>query len=303
MEVVVVIEEFKQYLKVRGYAPKTIEAYQYGLKCFVSFLNKREVTDIRQVNDRIMQDYQAKVMGLPKAAETRAIRIRAVKRLFEHLTDTHRLLINPAEGIKETGRKKRTIGRVLTRQEIKLLFDQPNLSLNAQIRDRAVMEVLYSTGIRSNELLNLHIYDVDTRDNVLYIRKGKGKRQRVVPLGKSAVHYLKEYLEHIRPKHARRNPRERKLFLTVEGRPLTWGSLRVSLDSYRRKAGIKEPVGLHAFRRSCATHMLQQGADIRYIQKLLGHKYLKTTQQYTKVMPVEIKNTHTRTHPNTQEEP
>ena len=110
--------------------------------------------------------------------------------------------------------------------------------------------------------------------------------------------YIKEYLEKIRPRHAQKNPKERKLFLSNEGLPLTWGAIRIKLDCYRKKAGIEKPVGMHAFRRSCATHMLQKGADIRYIQKLLGHKYLKTTQAYTKVMPVDIKKTHEKTHPD-----
>jgi site-specific recombinase XerD len=87
------------------------------------------------------------------------------------------------------------------------------------------------------------------------------------------------------------------MFLNQQGRPLTWNSIRVRINEYRLKAGIKKPVGLHAFRRSCATHMLQQGADIRYIQKLLGHKYLKTTQLYTKVVPTDVKKTHDKTHP------
>jgi len=298
MDVIIVITEYKHQLKSLGYAPKTIDGYGYGLKCFASWLQDNGITDFKRITRQAILDYQADVMSEPKAAETKAIKIRAVKRLFEYLEDTHRLLINPAEGMVETCRKNRKIGRVLTVQEMNKLLEQPNLSLNSQIRDRAIMEVLYTTGIRSDEMLNLHVYDADFKDKILYIRKGKGKKQRVAPLGKSAIKYLSEYLEKIRPKHAKRNPKERKLFLTVEGLPLTWNCMRTKIDMYRKQAGIKEPVGLHAFRRSCATHMLQQGADIRYIQKLLGHKYLRTTQQYTKVIPVDVKKTHEKTHPN-----
>ncbi len=300
MDVNVTIMEFKQHMQTIGYAPKTIESYQYGLKCFKSYLQKKEIEDIKRVNHQMIIDYQSEVMKEPKATETKAIKIRSIKRLFEHLTDTHRLLINPTEGIVEACRKHRKIGRVLTIKEMMILLEQPNLSLNSQIRDRAIMEVLYSTGIRSDELLKLKVYDADLKDKVVYIRKGKGKKQRVVPLGSRAVKCLKEYLDNIRPKHARKNPKERKLFLSVEGLPLTWNCIRTKIDGYRRKAGIKKPVGIHAFRRSCATHMLQKGADIRYIQKLLGHKYLRTTQQYVKVMPVDVKQTHNKTHPNTK---
>jgi len=231
------------------------------------------------------------------AMESKALKIRPVKRLFEYLCQTHRLLINPTEGIVETNRRNRKIGTVLTVAEVRRLFKQPNLSLRTGIRDRAIMEVLYSTGIRLDELVNLQVYHVDFKDRVLYIRKGKGKKQRVVPLGKNARNYLKEYLEKIRRWYGRKNPKERKLFLNQSGLAMTESTLRVNLRKYRDEAGIKKSVSPHTFRRSCATHLLQNGADIRYIQKLLGHRHLKTTQAYTKVMPVEIKQTHNKTHP------
>jgi integrase/recombinase XerD len=180
---------------------------------------------------------------------------------------------------------------------MKKLLDQPNLSLRPHIRNKAIMEVMYCTAIRIDELVSLDVYHADLKDKVLYIRKGKGKKQRVVPLGKTAVKHTREYLEHIRPWWARKNPKEKKLFLNHHGLPLSDDSVRAFLRRYRIAAGIKKPVSPHTLRRSCATHMLQQGADIRYIQKLLGHKYLSTTQAYTKVIPVDLKQTHNRTHP------
>ena len=297
MDAQVTIAEYKKQMKVTGYAQRTIDIYGWGLKAFGGYLQDQQIGDLRRVNHQTILDYQAQVRAEPAAMETQAIKIRAVKRLFEYLTDAHRLLINPAEGIVETNRQKRKIGTVLTIAEMKTLLEQPNLSLPMPIRDKAIMEVLYSTGIRSDELLNLQVYDADLKDKVLFIGKGKGKKQRIVPLGKKAVTYLKEYLENIRPRCARKNPKERTLFLNQQGRPLTWNNVRVRINKYRLKAGIKKSIGLHAFRRSCATHMLQQGADIRYIQKLLGHKYLKTTQLYTKVVPTDVKKTHDKTHP------
>jgi integrase/recombinase XerD len=159
------------------------------------------------------------------------------------------------------------------------------------------MEVLYATAIRLDELLNLEIYHADLKDKTLYIRKGKGKKQRVVPLGKATTGWLRQYLKKIRPGHAKKHPRQRRLFVNHSGRAMTEESVRAALRKYRIKAGITKPVSPHVFRRSCATHLLQQGADIRYIQKLLGHRSLKTTQAYTKVMPVDVKQTHNRTHP------
>jgi len=142
---------------------------------------------------------------------------------------------------------------------------------------------------------------VDLQEKVLYIRKGKGRKQRVVPMGSTAVKHLKEYLTHIRPWWVRHNRKERKLFLNHHGRPMTGDSVRGFLRDYRIAAGIKKSVSPHTFRRTCATHMLQQGADIVYIQKLLGHCCLSTTQFYTKVIPADIKKTHEKTHPGVKD--
>jgi integrase/recombinase XerD len=142
------------------------------------------------------------------------------------------------------------------------------------------------------------VYDVDLKDKVLYIRKGKGGKQRVVPLGKNAAGHIREYIEKVRPRHVRKNPRERRLFLNDSGHPLKKISVQYFIRKYRIEAGINKPVSPHTLRRTCATHLLQQGADIRYVQELLGHRHLRTTQYYTKVMPVEVKKTHESMHPN-----
>jgi integrase/recombinase XerD len=298
MDVIVTIAEFVNQLKARGYASNTIISYRRNLSHFKRYLAGRQLADLRKATASVVHEYQQKVMAELIAMESKALKIRAVKRLFEYLTESHRLLINPTEGIVETCRKGRRIGSVLTIDEVKKLFCQPNLSLKTGLRDRAIMEVLYCTGIRIDEFMALEVYHVDLKDKVLYIRKGKGRTQRVVPLGKAALKYLKEYLYRIRPYYVRKNPRQRTLFVNHSGGSLSAGCIYYFLRKYRLAAGIKKPVSPHTFRRTCATHLLQQGADIRYIQELLGHRHLKTTQLYTKVLPVEVKKTHERTHPN-----
>jgi site-specific recombinase XerD len=297
MEVVVTIAEFKKMLTAQGYAASTVDGYRRNLDQFRRYLKTAGTTDLRKVSRQAILDYQAEVMAEKTAMETKALKIRPVKRLFEYLTESNQLLINPTEGIVETCRRNRKIGVVLTVQEIKKLFEQPNLSFNCQIRNKAIMELFYSTGIRLDELLAVSVHDLDFKEKVLYIRKGKRRKQRVTPVGKTALRSLKEYLERIRPKHAKRNPRERTLFLDNTGKPLNPECIRQFIREYRLAAGIKKPVSPHTFRRTCATHLLQEGADIRYIQKLLGHKSLKTTQMYTKVIPVDLKKTHNQTHP------
>lgn len=302
MDVVITIAEYKKHLAALGYAAATIELYRKGLDQFGRYLEIQNIIDLKKVTKLIVADYRIKVMAEPIAMESKALKLRPVKRLFEHLTDTNKLLLNPTEGLVETCRKKRKIGTVLTIEEVKKLLLRPNLSLKTGIRDRAMMEVFYSTGIRLDEFTNLEVYHADLKDKVLYIRKAKGKKQRVVPLGKKASGYLKEYLEKIRPYHAKKNPKERTLFLNYSGLPMLPEAIRQVLRKYRIEAGITKPVSPHTLRRTCATHLLQQGADIRYIQKLLGHKNLKVTQSYTKVMPVEVKQMHDKYHPNKKQD-
>lgn len=301
MEAAIIIREYQNHLKALGYADATVEIYRSHLNQFKDYLATVEITDLRKVTRDIIKNFREGIMADKNIAmETKALKLRPVKRLFEYLTENNQLLINPTEGFKETCRINRKILPVLTVDEMQNLLQQPNLSFRMQIRDRAIMEVLYSSGIRSNELLNLTVHDVDFKSKVLYVRKGKGSKQRVVPLGKTARRYLREYLEKIRPRYSKKNPKERILFLKNTGQSIQAHNLRNAIRGYRDKAKIKKPVSPHTFRRTCATHLVQQGADVRYVQKLLGHRSLNTTQYYTKVMPVEVKQTHNKSHPGTR---
>ena len=297
MDIDTITARFKSYLETGGYASSTIICYCQYLSYFLGYLQELGSTDLKQVKNETVRDYQLLVSTMDLAEETKAMRIRPVKRLFGWLLASHQLLIDPTEKIKETNRKNRTLPPVLSIAEMQLLLQQPNLSLRMQIRDRAIMETLYSSGIRLNELVQLTVHDVDLKDKVLHIRKGKGNRQRVVPIGRNASKYLQEYLAEIRPRYAKKNQRERRIFLTDAGQPVSGNTVRTSLFKYRKAAGIEKTASPHSFRRSCATHLLQQGADIRYVQKLLGHRNIRTTQLYTRVYPTDLKQTHDRTHP------
>ena len=301
MDVLTTIAEYRNRLKSLGYADKTVALYRWGLDEFCKYLQAKEIADLRTVTKQLIRDYQATVMTGPQAVETKATKLRAVKRLFEYLAERNLLLINPCEGLAATVGKARDVGPVLSRQQMQSVLQQPNMSLRTGVRDRAIMEVLYATGIRVGELRALEVYDVDLRDEVLFVRKGKGGRQRVVPLGKSAARYLREYLEKVRPQWAKKNPKERRLFLSSAALPITWNNVRTNIYVHARKAGIEKGASPHTFRRSCATHLIQNGADIRYVQKLLGHSSLKTTQRYTKVVPVDVKKTHGECHPNSEQ--
>ncbi len=297
MKLTETIAEFKKYLRTVGYAPSTVEGYCRGLDLFRRYLGEQDIANLKGVTRRVMGNYRAAVMEESIAMESKALKLRPVKRLFEYLSASHRLLVDPTEGMVETCRRKLKIGPVLTVDEVGKLLDGPDLSTGTGIRDRAVMEVLYSSGIRLGELLGLETRDVDLKERVVFVRNGKGGRQRVVPIGGTAGNCLKNYLEKVRGDCDRKNPVESRFFLLKNCSPMTEGSLRSALRKYRFEAGLEKPVSPHTFRRTCATHLLQAGADIRHIQELLGHRHLKTTQSYTRVTPMEVKAVHEQTHP------
>ncbi|MBF0396750.1 MAG: tyrosine-type recombinase/integrase [Desulfobacterales bacterium] len=267
------------------------------IKQFEAYLEIIGCRDVREVSKETILKYQEKIVSEKITDGSKGEKLNTVKKLFEYLIDCGSLLINPAENLKRIKHKNRKIGISLDIDEIKRLLSAPNLSKRLEIRDRAIMEVMYSSGIRINELIHLEVYDVDLKEKVLHIRKGKGGKQRVTPLGKEAVKYVKEYLEKIRPCYARKNSKERKLFLKNTGLAITNNCVTNFLSKYRIKAKIKKHVSPHVLRRSCATHFLNGGADIRYVQKLLGHRSLRTTQRYTKIVPIDIKKTHEKSHP------
>ncbi len=298
MDVSATVNQFIKLLKARGYADSTLEKRSLELELFERYLKSLNITDLRRVTVQVIFDYQYQLMWQPFSLEGTVNRLRPVKQLFEHLSDSHRLLINPAEEVELTCGKQHKIGTVLSLAEIRQLFDQPKLSKPTHLRDRAIMEVLYSSGIRLKELLGLDCADVNLTEKLLYIQNGKGGKQRLVPLGNSAVKYLKQYLDKVRPRYGKKHPKQTRLFLNHFGKPFRRGGLRTRLKVYGRQAGIDKRVSPQTFRRTCATHMLQQGADIRYIQMLLGHVRLSTTQQYTKIRPIDVKAIHSQTHPN-----
>lgn len=297
MDITAILSEFINRLKAEGFSNHTIRSYHKHLDQFRVYLAARHINDIKHITCNTVLDYQAIVMAQPVATETKAMKLRAVRRLFGYLVENRKLLIDPTDGLLKLRRKARKIGVVLTAEEIERLRDQPDLTRNAHIRNRAMIELMYSAGVRISELLNLNLGDADRDENVLYIWNGKGGKDRVVPLSKPARTHLARYLCEARPWYTKKKPREKRLFVNRSGLPFTAINVRAFLRKYRITAGIEKSVSPHTLRRTCATHFLKQGADIRYVQELLGHQRLSTTQAYTRLIPSDIKDIHNRTHP------
>jgi len=284
-------------LRLRNYSPKTLDNYGDQLRRFGEWLSAALAADLRRVSRADIDEYQASVRGEPIGIECKALRLRAVKRLFDHLIDAGELLLHPAEHIVELRRKDRLPAAVLTVKQVERLLAAPITTRPLAIRDRALLEVLYGTGVRVGELQQVCLPDVDLGARTLTIRHGKGDTQRVVPLGSAAGDWLKRYLDDVRSGLCKRRPYERLLFVARTGKPLSQPQIRAILRGYQRQCHLKKSVTPHALRHACATHLLQAGADIRLIQELLGHARLDSTAIYTRVMPLDVKGIHARYHP------
>jgi integrase/recombinase XerD len=284
-------------LRLRNYSPKTIDNYGDQLRRFEEWLSAALAADLRRVSRADVDLYQAYVRSEAIGIETKVLRLRAVKRLFDYLTTAGHLLLHPAEHIVELRCKDRLPGAVLTVKQVEKLLAAPDTTRPVGIRDRALLEVLYGTGIRVGELEQVHVSDVDLTAQTLTVRHGKGDRQRVVPLGQAATECLKRYLDAVRPALCRSRPFERALLVVVTGKALAQPQMRVILRNYQQQCHFKKAVTPHALRHACATHLLQAGADIRLIQELLGHARLDSTAIYTRVVPLDLKAVHARYHP------
>lgn len=293
---------FREHLKVKSYSPASIKAYGSHLVMFLAYLGEKGVTDLRRVTRDVLRDYQLGLMdGKKYSTSTLALKVRSVKRFFEYLEEANHILINPAEDLREPKRGSRLPRTVLSNDELRKILDVPNQSTLIGIRDRTILEVFASAGIRLEELIGLTIYDADLQGGLLRVNKGKGAKDRVVPLGKHAVRFLKEYVSKVRPQHTRKNRSERTLFVTCTGKPVSKQSVEIMVRESARATGIGKKVTPHTFRHTFATGLVRNGADIRAVQKMLGHSDLRVTQGYTRVAGVEVKKTHQRHHPRERE--
>jgi integrase/recombinase XerD len=292
---------FTERLRVKNYSPSTRAAYTTELRFFFDYLKEKGVSDIKSVTVDLLKEYQLALFAQKEAKGLTVayvcMKTRAVKRFFEHLEASGLLLVNPAEQIKEPKIESRLPRAVLTEDEARNIMNQPKLKTLIGVRDRCVLEVLYSTGVRLEELTNLTIFDCDLQGGLLRVNKGKGSKDRVVPMGKHAVRFLKEYIAKVRPHYTRTNRQLKTLFMNHLCRPLAKQTVEVLVKNYAKQAGVQKQVTPHVFRHTFATELLRNGADITSVQKMLGHADLRNTHIYTRVAGCDVKKTHSMSHP------
>jgi len=295
--------QFKEQLKVLNRTEATVKSYSDHVRIFLKSLEK----DIKAITRTDMEEYIKSLFAYRDennhhkkyATGTIIVKVRALKRFFEFMEKVNHIFINPMEQIKEPRKEKRLPGAVLTTTEVRKILDGPNLGTLTGIRDRTILELFYSTGIRLNELRCLTVYDADLQGGMVRINQGKGRKDRVVPMGRHAVRFLREYITHVRPKSTKKNRQIRTLFVSRNGQPISKQVIAILVRTYTRKAKLNKSkkVTAHTFRHTFATELVKNGADIIAVQKMLGHVCLRTTQGYIRSLGLDLKKAHTKSHP------
>jgi integrase/recombinase XerD len=289
-------------LRTRGYAVPSVREHEYMLCRFIAWCRERGVERPSEVTRPVLESYQRTLFhyrkaktGDPLSLRTQNRRVWPLCTFFRWLTKNNFLLQNPAVDIVLPKRERRLPRCVLTASEAEKVLAVPDVRTKLGLRDRAMLEVFYATGVRRNELVNLRLEDLDIEREMLWVRQGKGRNDRVVPIGERALAWVRKYVEEARPDLVR-DPEERTLFLNQRGGRWS-GNLTGRIARYVAAADIGKKGGCHAFRHTAATVMLEGGADTRYVQEMLGHAQLTSTQIYTRVSPQRLKEVHSATHP------
>lgn len=296
--------QYLEWMKVHNYSAETIRKQQTGLRRFVGWCWEREISRPEDITRPILERYQRNLYqyrtkdDLPLSFNTQNMLLITLRGLFAWLTKQNYLLANPAADLDLPRVEQRLPKAVLTAAEADQVINQTESHSEMGIRDRAILETFYSTAMRRGELARLKVADLDMERGTILIHQGKGKKDRMIPIGERAMAWIEKYLWEVRPSLARMAAADDgTLFLTRNGESLTLSLLSRMVTGYVVAAQIGKSGGCHMFRHTCATLMLENGADIRYIQQLLGHADLSTTEIYTRVSIRALKAIHTATHP------
>ena len=309
-KVCVLIEKFFQDREMQGYSPETIFHERQRIEYFLEFLKARDEENLGEITLETLNKFQMHIYknpgksGKPLALAVQGLILIVVRSFFRWLVRNNHILADPASGLELPRIKQKFPKGIMTKKEIEKVLAAPDVDTTRGLRDRAIMEVLYSTGMRNKELRELKVYDVNLPEGQIHIRQGKGGKDRIVPMGEIAAKYVELYLHESRQKilnsqgrNAHINEDPGYLFLSTNKTQLVGLSLRQIIKQYALKVGLKNVITPHSFRHTCATHLLKGHANIRHIQILLGHRSLVSTQVYTHLEIGDLKKELKRCHP------
>jgi integrase/recombinase XerD len=296
------LERFLAWLTAHNYSPRTVENRHVILCGFIGWAQERGLSRPQEITRPILERYQRwlylyrKADGEPLAVRNQAMRLSALRTWFRWMTQQHQLLYNPAADIELPRQEKRLPKHILTATEADRVMNVPDTGTALGVRDRAMLETLYSTGMRRLELIGLGIHSIDLERGTVMIRQGKGKKDRMIPIGDRAIAWVEKYRDEVRPELVLGHD-DGTLFLTAKGQAFSPNRLTQLVRVQINAANIGKRGSCHLFRHTMATLMLENGADVRFIQAMLGHEDLKTTQVYTQVSIKMLKAVHSQTHP------
>ncbi|MFC6348031.1 site-specific tyrosine recombinase XerD [Vagococcus carniphilus] len=278
------IEEYLHFLKIeRGLSENTIQSYRRDLKQYDLFLKERNISTLEEIDRYIVLDFLEKLRNENKSSAT-IIRMVSTLRKYHQFLRQERFTDNDPMQHIDTPKKVQTLPKTLSIKEVEKIIESPDTSTVLGIRDRAILEVMYATGLRVTELITLKLDDLHLSLGLLQTL-GKGDKERIIPLGDVAIKWIEIYLEKSRPELNAKNTKENPpfLFLNYKGEGFSRQGIWKNLKVYVVEAGIEKEVTPHTLRHSFATHLLENGADLRVVQELLGHADISTTQIYTHI--------------------
>lgn len=287
------VEEFLSYLYVeKGLAKNSIESYQRDLEKYFLFLKKKKINSYDAIKRDYIVDFLMKLRNSKLTPASIARNLVSIK-LFHRYLLRERRVKEDVTSVLDSPRLWKKLPYFLSVPEVEKIMSIPNTRTKSGLRDRALLELFYATGMRVSELAGLRLDNVNLESGFLRC-VGKGSKERLVPVGSTAAHYVKRYIERIRSKQ---NVRAPELFLSVRKTGLTRQALWQLIKKYARLAGVKKRITPHTFRHSFATHLLERGADLRIVQELLGHADISTTQIYTHVSKERLHAVYREFHP------
>jgi len=295
-------EKYFESLAVNNFSERTIENKRFTLRLFAKWCETRDIDKPEDITQTLAERYQKhlhyhrKENGKPLSIGSQRGRMTAVKMFYRWLVKKGYLTNSPIENIELPKLPQQLPKAILSEKEMEKVLAQPDLGTATGLRDRAMMETFYSTGIRRAECLDIKINDVDRTRGLIRINLGKGQKDRIIPIGNRAVFWIERYLVDSRPELVK-NVVEDSLFISIQGKRFQEATITGKFGEYIKHAGIDKSGSVHIFRHSTATMMLENGADIRHIQTMLGHADLSTTQIYTQVAITKLKEVHDKTHP------
>jgi integrase/recombinase XerD len=292
-----ILECFLDYLTIeRGLAQNTIISYRYDLIKYINFLKKNNISSFNQTKKDLVNNYFVYLRKKNLEINSISRNLVAVKMLYRFLL-IEGFIKEDITGLIEFPRMSKKLPHVLSLREINLLLDKANFKSNLGLRDQAILELLYATGMRVSELIYLKIDDINMENRMLKCL-GKGSKERIIPFGSKAYESLRLYLDKVRQKLVK-NPNEDILFLNSRGERLSRQGIFYLVKKYVRKARIEKKITPHTLRHTLATHLLENGADLRSVQEMLGHSDISTTQIYTHVSRKWVSEEYYRAFPRT----